>query len=124
VAVSLPGHTPGTTGLLLRDEGVLLAGDAVKNAWDLVRGAPPPCFGSRDAALASYRRAREIARTIVPGHDRPFRLLDGGGVLHEEGGAVELELYGDPSSDPRRLALLPPEARADGRDAPSRGRRP
>jgi glyoxylase-like metal-dependent hydrolase (beta-lactamase superfamily II) len=105
-AVVLPGHTPGTTGLLLEEEGVLLTGDAVKNAWDFVRGEPPPSFFSRETAPANYRRIRQLARTVVPGHDRPFELTPDGGIRFLRGERVALELYADPRSDPRTLDLL------------------
>jgi N-acyl homoserine lactone hydrolase len=114
VAVELPGHTPGTMGLLLRDEGVLLSGDAVKNAWDLVHDEPPPCFAAPELALESYRRVREVAATVVPGHDRPFRLIEGG-VRYEEEWSVEIEVYADPSREPERVSLLAAEACADAR---------
>ncbi len=109
VTVELPGHTPGTTGLLVRDEGVLLASDAVKNAWDFVRGAPPPSFFSAETAPANYRRVRELARVVVPGHDRPFELLPDGGV-RLLGSALEvgIDLFDDPARAARRLTLLEP----------------
>jgi N-acyl homoserine lactone hydrolase len=105
-AVLLPGHTPGTMGLLLEDEGVLLAGDAVKNAWDFVRGEPPPAFFSREAAPANYRRIREIARTVVPGHDRPFHLRSDGAIVYAESFEVGLDVYADPAQPAARLRLL------------------
>ncbi|HET9596213.1 MAG TPA: MBL fold metallo-hydrolase [Anaeromyxobacteraceae bacterium] len=105
-AVVLPGHTPGTTGLLLEDDGVLLAGDAVKNAWDFVRGEPPPSFFTRETAQANYRRIRELAGTVVPGHDRAFEIAPDGGIRYLESARVDLELYADPRSDPRVVNLL------------------
>lgn len=106
-AVLLPGHTPGTCGLLLQDDGVLLAGDAVKNAWDFVRGEPPPAFFSRETAPANYRRIREAADTIVPGHDRPFRLDRDGSVRYLGGAAVSIDSYADPARDlPVPVTLL------------------
>lgn len=105
-AVALPGHTPGTMGLLLEDEGVLLAGDAVKNAWDFVRGEPPPAFFSRETAPANYRRIREIARTVVPGHDRPFDLLSDGSIAWAGSFQVGLDLHADPGQPAAHLRLL------------------
>ena len=40
-AMLLPGHTPGSAGLLLENEKTLFAGDAVKNAWDFTHAIPP-----------------------------------------------------------------------------------
>jgi len=105
-AVALPGHTPGTMGLLLADEGVLLTGDAVKNAWDFVRGEPPPSFFSAAAAPENYRRIREMARTVVPGHDRPFHLLPGGEIAYAASPEVRLDLYADPARAPSPVRLL------------------
>jgi glyoxylase-like metal-dependent hydrolase (beta-lactamase superfamily II) len=103
--VLLPGHTPGTCGLLLVDDGVLLASDAVKNAWDFERGEPPPSFFSRERAAPNYRRIRDLASIIVPGHDRAFEIGDDGSPRYLKGSAIDLELYGDPRSPPRQLRL-------------------
>ena len=105
-AVLFPGHTPGSSGLWLEEEGVLLAGDAVKNAWDFVRGEPPPSFFSRETAPANYRRMRDLARIIVPGHDRPFEVLPDGAVRYLASPGIGLEVYVDPGAPPRHLRLL------------------
>lgn len=105
-AVVLPGHTPGTTGLLLADEGVLLAADAVKNAWEFVRGESPPAFFSRETAPANYRRVRSLAQTIVPGHDSPFQIRADGTVSYVSGASVSIDSYAEPASDPTRLEVL------------------
>jgi N-acyl homoserine lactone hydrolase len=72
--LSLPGHTPGMTGLLLQKDQILFAGDGIKNAREFFHRLAPPAFAGREAALASYSRAAEVARIIIPGHDNPFRL--------------------------------------------------
>jgi len=102
----LPGHTPGTAGLLLQDDGVLLAADAVKNAWDFARGEPPPAFFSRETAPANYRKVREVAGEVVPGHDRPFTFAADGSVRPAPGHGVAIEVYGDPAAGPRSVALV------------------
>ncbi|MDR3673832.1 MAG: MBL fold metallo-hydrolase [Holophaga sp.] len=101
----LPGHTPGTTGLLLENEGVVLAGDSVKNAWDFVRNAPPPAFFSTQTAPANYARLRGLADTIVPGHDLPFRIGQDGSVTSIGRHAAVIEAYPDPAGAPRRIPL-------------------
>ena len=60
----LPGHTPGSCGLLAGQDGrrVLFAGDAVKYRSEFLQAQP----GS------AVRRLGELADVIVPGHDRPF----------------------------------------------------
>jgi len=101
----LPGHTPGTAGLLMENEGVLLAADAVKNAWDFVRGEPPPAFFSRETASANYRKIREVAGEVVPGHDRPFHIEADGSIRVTGGASVTIEVYDDPAADPRQVKL-------------------
>ncbi len=73
-ALSLPGHTPGITGLLLEEEGVIFTGDAVKNAWDFTHNHPPLSFFSKKEGLESYNKIKNAAKIIVPGHGRPFKL--------------------------------------------------
>ncbi|MFO7876776.1 MAG: MBL fold metallo-hydrolase [Desulfovermiculus sp.] len=74
----LPGHTPGSMGLFIPEQGIILAGDALKNRHDFVHNTPPPCFGSRKEALASMHRIRSLASTILPGHDIPFSIAQDG----------------------------------------------
>jgi len=72
--VHLPGHTPGSMGLLLEDSSMpitLLAGDAVKNIAELASGRAP-MSKNEEATANSIRKARSIARCIIPGHDRPL----------------------------------------------------
>lgn len=81
VLVALPGHTPGSVGVLLALDGgrsVLLAGDA---AWHtaqithLREKAPLPgrlVDADRDAAFATLHRLHALpgSVTVVPAHDR------------------------------------------------------
>lgn len=106
VPLSLPGHTPGLCGLLLRQEKVLLAGDGVKNSWELARRQPPPSFFSPHAALESYERALAAAEVIVPGHDRPFRVGRGGSIDYLTEASVEISFCPDPCSPPRAIPLF------------------
>ena len=72
--VHLPGHTPGSMGLLLEDASMpatLLAGDAVKNIAELASGQAP-MSKNEEATAGSIRKARKIAQCIIPGHDRPL----------------------------------------------------
>ena len=72
--VYLPGHTPGCMGLLLEDSSMpvtLLTGDAVKNIAELASGQAPMSKNA-EATAGSIRKARTIARHIIPGHDRPL----------------------------------------------------
>lgn len=98
-AIWLPGHTPGNMGLVLEELNTLLAGDAVKTAWEFVREIAPPAFHSSEAALENYSKVKSIAKVVVPGHDRPFRILDRGEVEYLENWPVEITCLGDPNSD-------------------------
>ncbi len=77
-AMALPGHTPGLMGLFLRWEGIALASDSVKNAWEFVRMDPTACFHSKEEAIMSMRRIADRAKVVIPGHDRAFEIRDGG----------------------------------------------
>jgi glyoxylase-like metal-dependent hydrolase (beta-lactamase superfamily II) len=101
----LPGHTPGTCGLVLENEGMLLAGDSIKNAWDFVRNEPPPAFFSAATAPANYARVRELGGTVVPGHDLPFRIGQDGSVTPVGRQEAIIESYADPARAPRQVPL-------------------
>ena len=72
-AVHLPGHTPGSQGLMVdcADGPVLLAGDLVplasNVAEDVVR--PPAIASALDDAQASLARATALGARILPSHD-------------------------------------------------------
>jgi glyoxylase-like metal-dependent hydrolase (beta-lactamase superfamily II) len=104
-AVPLPGHTPGQTGLLLESEGVLLAGDAVKNAWEFVRAkAMSPCHDEA-VCLQSYEKIKSTADIVVPGHDRPFRLLESGRIEYTQAGSEEIRYYDNPYGDAKTIRI-------------------
>ncbi len=75
VTIELPGHTPGSMGLLMGD--IIFTGDALKNAWEFTHNIPPrPTFGDVERSLGNYDVIRKSAKVVVPGHDMPFRLLE------------------------------------------------
>jgi N-acyl homoserine lactone hydrolase len=80
--VELPGHTPGCIGLLCEKEGMLVAGDAVKNARDFHFGDPGMCFDSQANGVASLKRAAKLAPVIFPGHDSQFSIVNGKIIRH------------------------------------------
>ena len=104
-AILLPGHTPGNMGLFLEDLNTLLAADAVKNGWEFVRGIAPPAFHSSDAALENYAKVKSISDIIIPGHDRPFRILDNGDIEYLEDWSVQIESFADPHNDAKRYTM-------------------
>jgi len=103
--IPLPGHTPGMTGLLLENEGVLLAGDGIKNGYEFIKGEPPPVFGNSDAALSSYRRSAEVARVIIPGHDSHFRLQNGSVLEYLDSFSLDIVFASEPGKEPETIRL-------------------
>ena len=74
----VPGHTPGCTALRIEGQPpVVLCGDALKNSWELITRDPGLVLGSREDARNSISLLAEQNAILVPGHDRPFKLIDG-----------------------------------------------
>ncbi|MFN4243166.1 MAG: MBL fold metallo-hydrolase [Tepidisphaerales bacterium] len=70
----LPGHTPGTAGLLVTSPTLttLIAGDAVPTLDHFLAGQVlPDAFDIRQAQ-ESMSEAYEIADLVIPGHDNVF----------------------------------------------------
>ena len=68
----LPGHTPGCMGLLLSAPDMpatVIAGDAVKNIAELATGGAAMSL-DRKATSNSIRKVRDVAKRVIPGHDR------------------------------------------------------
>jgi N-acyl homoserine lactone hydrolase len=97
--VELPGHTPGSIGLLVGDR--LLAGDAVGSAREAATGQPGACAGGEEDALASLDKALSISEVIYPGHDRPFRV--GPPIAHISDYELKIRLFIDPSGQDEEL---------------------
>ncbi|MFJ5265176.1 MBL fold metallo-hydrolase [Streptomyces sp. NPDC088387] len=77
-AVTLPGHTPGSTGYLFPERGLLFTGDALVTG-DGLSGRTGPTLVCRAfthdsrAALAALDRLDELtADVLLPGHGEPF----------------------------------------------------
>lgn len=70
----LPGHTPGTAGLLVTSPTLttLIAGDAVPTLDHFLAGQVLPDAHDVRQAQASMSEAYEIADLVVPGHDNIF----------------------------------------------------
>ena len=90
--VELPGHTPGSIGLVAGRE--LLAGDAVACARDAARGHASEWFSDGAQADASLAKALGCADLIYAGHDRPFRV--GPPIAHVGDYALRIRLFVDP----------------------------
>lgn len=70
----LPGHTPGTAGLLVTSPALttLIAGDGVPTQDHFLAGQVLPDAHDLAQAQESLREAYEIADLILPGHDNLF----------------------------------------------------
>lgn len=91
--ILLPGHTPGSAGLLLENERIFIAGDAVKNAWDFTNNIPPRAIYDGQKGLQNYEKLRKKVDLIVPGHGRPFKSLNGKVEYVGDCNYTEIKLY-------------------------------
>lgn len=89
--VELPGHTPGSIGLLAGD--ALFAGDAIPSARHVIAGNAD----GHDAVAAckSLKRAAAMASIIYPGHDRPFRVRPA--IEYLDDYALRIRFFTDPA---------------------------
>ena len=99
--IELPGHTPGSQGLLAGD--TLLAGDAVSWAGEAAgrEAYEPP--NDPIETQASLAKALGKANIIYPCHDRPFRV--GPTVSYVEDYALRLRLFTDPTGQDEELRI-------------------
>lgn len=81
--IELPGHSPGSMGLLVEtDSGIAgVSGDAVHFARIALTGRNPLVFWNEQEANDSIRKMLGAADIVYPGHDRPFR-LEGGEIRY------------------------------------------
>lgn len=77
--MATPGHSPGSLTVLVdTPEGVAgMVGDALTSRADAINVAPRLVFWDEAAALGSARRIVDTCGVIYPGHDRPFRVVNG-----------------------------------------------
>jgi len=106
--VELPGHTPGSIGLLVGRE--LLAGDAVAGARDAARGRAELWFADGAQADASLARALGLADIIYAGHDRAFRV--GPPVAYLGDYALRIRLFVDPVGMDQEICIRAEKARS------------
>ncbi|MEV6410027.1 MBL fold metallo-hydrolase [Kribbella sp. NPDC051718] len=72
--IELPGHTPGSIGLVVEQDSAVLTGDAVPSAGVLVSRQPLGRSSDPARAEESIGRVVSLAGMVYPGHDRPFRI--------------------------------------------------
>ncbi|HJN92332.1 MAG TPA: MBL fold metallo-hydrolase [Dehalococcoidia bacterium] len=77
--IDLPGHSPGSMGLLVETEHGIsgLTGDAMHTANVGLTGKSPLVFYSSSQANESIGKIMSASDVLFPGHDRPFRMKDG-----------------------------------------------
>ena len=109
-----PGHTAGCLCVVAdtADGTAVITGDVLHSAGIAMRGQCSAIFWNEHQARESIARIMGMADVIYPGHDRPFRLVDG---KPEHIGVLELEVSGlDPTSphitftNPTRAAWVMP----------------
>ena len=106
--IELPGHTPGSIGLLAGER--LLAGDAIACARDAISGTPEQCSGHRPEAGPSIAKALSIAKIICPGHDRPFHV--GPPIAYESDYALRIRFFIDPAGEDQEICIKAEKARS------------
>ena len=74
-----PGHSPGSICLLVEtDQGkCILTSDVLLFANQALSRKHPVVFWNQEQAIRSLDRVIEEADVIYPGHDQPFRLVNG-----------------------------------------------
>jgi N-acyl homoserine lactone hydrolase len=81
--LTLPGHSVGLQGLVVKSPearapgDLVLASDALWSARDALRGRPDVAFFDPQQGEASLHKALAAGTIYYPGHDRPFRLEHG-----------------------------------------------
>jgi N-acyl homoserine lactone hydrolase len=98
--LATPGHSKGSATLLVRgDDGSTSAicGDAFPNTLSIVSGMPRLVFGDPDLARRSISTLMQRATTFYPGHDRAFKLHDGGKFSYLE--TTSVHVFGFPDRD-------------------------
>jgi len=93
----LPGHTPGCLAAAIKTkEGtVVLSGDAGKYAKEFLtrRKFDSMIYGDRADVEQSIERILKIADIIIPGHDRPLKVVNHQYVMWEENTGLEIIMY-------------------------------
>jgi N-acyl homoserine lactone hydrolase len=114
--IETPGHSKGSMSLLLRsgDETVAVSGDALPNALSVKTGLPRIVFWDEGEAKASIRTLLDSATAFYPGHDRPFRVGDGGSVSYLEASGLRIFGLPEPAQGEGGIALTYSMDRAAG----------
>ncbi|MBI4313103.1 MAG: MBL fold metallo-hydrolase [Chloroflexi bacterium] len=85
--IETPGHTKGHVSVVVdTPQGkAVIAADAFPDAFTVKRGQPYLIFWNEQDARASVRKIMANGTMIYPGHDRPFRIGEGGATQYVGG---------------------------------------
>ena len=72
--LELPGHTPGSVGLFIKQLGTSVVGDAIKNSREFTNRCPSYYFSSLELWNRSVSKVISLSKMILPGHDRLFKI--------------------------------------------------
>lgn len=77
--LEMPGHSPGSVAVMVEtDRGMAaITGDALHFAYVAQTRVNPLVFWDAEQATHSIDRVMAAADLVYPGHDQPFRLVDG-----------------------------------------------
>ncbi|WP_158751337.1 MBL fold metallo-hydrolase [Streptomyces bicolor] len=80
--IGLPGHSPGSIGIIVQTEHghAAITGDALHFAYVARTKRNPLVFWDADQAAHSIERVLTVSDLVYPGHDRPFRLTAAGDI--------------------------------------------
>ena len=80
--IETPGHSHGSISIIvtgqianLGTQPIALTGDALPIMDNYVKWVPPGIHYDPKIALESMSKITELADIIIPGHDRPFRII-------------------------------------------------
>ncbi|MFF4349255.1 MBL fold metallo-hydrolase [Streptomyces sp. NPDC001530] len=90
--IGLPGHSPGSIGVVVQTElgRATITGDALHFAYVARTKRNPLVFWDADQAARSIERVLTVSDVVYPGHDRPFRLTSDAGIDYLEPFALTL----------------------------------
>ena len=75
----MPGHTPGCLVMFYKGPSTIaICGDVIKNAWEAMTGEASMSCGDPLQVRESMNNVLQKADLIIPGHDRPFMVREGG----------------------------------------------
>jgi len=74
-----PGHTLQSISIVCEsDKVVVMAGDALPTRPNYLKWIPPRLHVDGELAMKSMAMIVDLADVVVPGHDKPFSVRDGG----------------------------------------------